>query len=76
MNEHPSPVNHGWHIDIDIFLPARFMLPALLRCIPTEIREQQDSDTDSDVTSSDESCEMMITLVLVASTYKKLRTMI
>ena len=52
------------------------MLPALPRCIPTEIREQQDSDTDSDVTSSDESCEMMITLVLVASTYKKLRTMI
>ena len=41
-----------------------------------------DSDTDSDVTSSDESCVMMITLVIVtpsdglASTYKKLRTII
>ena len=58
------------------------MLSALPRCIPTEIRKQKDSDTDSDVTSSDESCEMMITLVLVApsdglaSTYKKLRTII
>ena len=50
------------------------MLPALPRCIPTKIREQQDSDKDSDVVAS--SVVLMITLVIVtpsdglASTYE------
>ena len=44
------------------------MLPALSRYIPIKIREQQDSDTDSDVVAS--SVVLMITLVIVTPSYE------
>ena len=61
LKDHP-PLNHGWHIDNGICLPTRSTLPVLPRCMSPEIREQQDSDTDSEVVTSsedeadDESC--------------------